>query len=106
VFRVSTKLIQPGSSELNKGVCCEQIGALSDHYLLVRRGHSAVSKRLSPKHTATLNADPRVSCYDQAHFVIAFLHYEAMTERNIGIANLSVVSLSVTRNFCIDILRL
>ena len=38
-----------------------QIGALSDHYLLARRGRSSVSKRLAPKHTAALNADSRVS---------------------------------------------
>ena len=44
----------------------EQIGALADHYLLVKRGGSSVSKRIAPKHTAALNADSRVtltSCY-------------------------------------------
>jgi len=38
-----------------------QIGALADHYLLVRRSLSSVSKRLGPKHTAALNADSRAS---------------------------------------------
>jgi len=46
---------------VSKLVLCKQIGALTDHYLLTRRGRSSVSKRLAPKRTAALNADTRAS---------------------------------------------
>jgi len=52
-----------------------QIGALSDHYLLARRGRSSVSKRLAPKHTAALNADSRASI---ALIVIIRLAFNAL----------------------------